>query len=159
MTVMHNSGRAPRNQYNRSFRMKSKRAQSATELVTYIGFSLIILLIFLIAIGAYEARVNWERKAVQARGMLWSISSEINGAAAVGDGYERFITLPARLPDNTNYSIVMKGSAQVVQIYWSEGEGGYGLPVTSSNLTGSFVPGSRNRITNTNGIINVEAVS
>ena len=159
MTVTHRSGRAPRNQHNRSVGMKSMKAQSSIELVTYIGFSLIILLIFLIAMGMYEARVNFERKAIQARGLLWTVSSEINGAAAVGDGYERFITLPARLPDKTNYSIIMKGSAQVVQIYWGEGQGGYGLPVTSANLTGSFVPGSRNRITNTNGIITVEAVS
>ncbi len=143
----------------RCIAMTSRRAQSAMELVTYISFSLVILLLFLIAMGIYEQQVNFERKAVQARGLLWSISSEINGAAAVGNGYERFINLPARLPDNTNYSIVMNTMTQYVQRYWGEGEGGYGLPVTSSNLTGAFVPGERNRITNTNGIIFVEGVS
>ncbi|VVC04946.1 Uncharacterised protein [Candidatus Burarchaeum australiense] len=135
------------------------RAQSATELVTYVGFSIFILMVFLLAMGVYEKQVNYERKAVQARGILWSLSSELNGAVAVGDGYERFVTLPARLPDNTNYSLVMVPVSQVLQIYWGDSEGGYGLPVTTPNMTGSFTPGAVNRITNTNGIINVEAVT
>jgi hypothetical protein len=130
------------------------RGQTAIELVTFLVLGILITLAFAISIGPYEGNLVRERKAVLGRDMLWTVAAEINGAASVGHGYSRTFQLPARLRDGTNFSMRIDAPAQAVRIYWGEGEGGYGLPMVTSNVTGQFVTGT-NTITNANGLIMV----
>jgi len=132
------------------------KGQSAIELITYLVIGLLITMVFLASIGPYEQNVMLERKAILGREILWKVAAELNGAASVGDGYERIMVLPGIMRDGSNYSIELDVEYQVVRIFWGEGGGGYGLPIITSNVTGSFQPGV-NRITNSDGVILVEA--
>jgi hypothetical protein len=136
---------------------KRKIGQSSIEFVTFVSLGLLITLLFLVVAQPYENSIRQERKDVLGKEMLWRVAAELNGAAAVGNGYERTFTLPQRLDDGTNYTLIISPTLQLVRIWWGEGEGGYGLPVITSNVTGSFSYGA-NRITNSNGLITVGAV-
>lgn len=129
-----------------------KRGQTAIELFTFLVIGILITVTFAIAIGPYEQNLVRERKAVLGREMLWEVAAELNGAAAVGHGYSRNFELPARLRDGTNFSVRIDAQAQAVRIFWGESEGGYGLPIVSSNVTGQLAPGM-NRIVNSHGYI------
>jgi len=130
--------------------------QSSIELITYISLGLIITLLFLAAVLPYENSIKAERKSVLGKELLWRVTAELNGAASVGNGYERTFALPQLLGDGTNYTLRIDAARQLVRIWWGEGEGGYGLPVITSNITGSFSYGA-NRITNSNGLVTVGA--
>ncbi|RLG19247.1 hypothetical protein DRN67_03230 [Candidatus Micrarchaeota archaeon] len=132
------------------------KGQSSIELVTYLAIGILITILFLLVLQPYERDIITERKAILAKEMLWRVTAELNGAASVGDGYSRLFTLPNSLSDGTNYSIRIDSEYQVVQIFWGDSEGAYGLPIATSNVTGSFVIGV-NRITNSDGLITVEA--
>jgi hypothetical protein len=127
------------------------------EFVTFVSLGLLITLLFLVMAQPYEASIRQERKNVLGKELLWRVAAELNGAAAVGDGYERTFRLPERLDDGTNYSLSISPTLQVVRIWWNVGEGGFGMPIITSNITGSFSPGE-NHIQNSNGLITVEAV-
>nr|WP_304765329.1 hypothetical protein [Candidatus Burarchaeum sp.] len=102
--------------------------------------SLLIFLLFLISIAPFENSINLERKKILAKEMLMSAAAELDSAVIAGDGYERRLTIPARLRDNTNFTLLADSETQSLMIIWGEG-GALGMKVLVSNVSGQFTHG------------------
>jgi len=132
------------------------RGQSALELVVLLVMSLLIFLLFLISIAPFENSINMERKRILAKEMLMSAAAELDSAAIAGDGYERRLTISARLRDNTNFTLLADPETQSLMIIWGEGSA-LGMKVIVSNVSGQFIHGP-NVIRNLQGTLVIEAV-
>lgn len=86
--------------------MKKCKAQVAIEFVTFVGISIVLLMIFL-GISAYYLKLSYERESVQtAEDLARLVKNEINIAAFVENGYSRDVDLPAKLKGE-DYSILI----------------------------------------------------
>ena len=130
------------------------RGQSAVELVILLSISIVIVLIFTLAIAPIEDRISAERRHILAKEVFMSAAAEMDSATISGDGYMRQFTVPARLRDNTNFTLFVNPEIQRIMIVWGQGNA-IGMKMLTSNVSGNFTHGPQ-LIRNAGGTVIIE---
>ena len=128
------------------------KAQASVELIVYVSIMLVIFGIAAVTASDKQKEIYDERVFAAAKNTLNAVVTEIDAAVSVGSGYSHKFSLPYTLSD-VDYSIGVDNQYQTVYIEWSEKN--YSLPLTTSNINGSFVKGE-NKISNRGGMITIE---
>ena len=127
------------------------KGQVAIELVTLIGIMLIVLLIFNSFTFDLQNRNLKQNLYLDAKGVCNILSSEINTATSIGDGYRAKFILPESLIERIDYGISITPSTKTVSITWLDRETWCGI--TTSNVTVNNLGKGNNRIANSKGEI------
>ena len=133
------------------------KGQSAFELVMLLIVNLIILLLFVISITPIENRISFERQRVLAREVVMTAAAEIDSAAIVGDGFERRLTVPERLRDNTNFTLIIEPEIQRLMIIWGDQGAALAVKILTANVSGNFTHGPQ-VIRNVRGTVVIEGI-
>ena len=126
------------------------RAQISMEFMTLLGILLAMLVIF--SLQAYFRTAELNVIAVRNAGesVCRELAFELNTAGAVGDGYEHYFVLPAKLNYGTEYSMEVDAGNGVVRANWSNGQ--CALPIVVAEVLGEPSNGP-NSIQNQGGVI------
>ena len=131
---------------------KTKRGQVAVELFALIAALVLIFLVITVIERDRDTMIYTQRVQMDGKRVSELVSTEINTAVIVGNGYTHRFSIPEFLASTTPYSIHVDGMHQYVEISW-EGDS-YLMPIITSNASATFKTGW-NTITNQNGNITI----
>ena len=126
-----------------------KRGQVAVELFALIGALVLIFLVISVVERDRDNTIYDQRVAMDAKRISEVVSTEINTAVVVGNGYSHRFALPEYLATDTNYTLSIDTAHQFVKLDWGTG-GEEIMPIITSNVTvssGALQPG-KGHITN-----------
>jgi hypothetical protein len=122
--------------------------QLTMEFMTYLGIVLFIVVLASFATISTGKDAQSESDQREAREIASKISSEINMAVEIGDGFYHKFTIPNNFRDGKNYTAETYG--RTVKISWEDRW--YVLPFIAQNITGMIYKGENN-ISNRGGVV------
>ncbi|HJN57254.1 MAG: hypothetical protein QF436_00930 [Candidatus Woesearchaeota archaeon] len=112
------------------------KSQSSTEFLILTGLGFLIVMVF-IALSANEVKEFRDQKEFfLLKDLALKLQKEASIAASVEDGYERTFTLPDKLENTVDYSIITQNS--VITVNSSKTVFSVRIP----DITGNFTKGS-----------------
>ncbi|MCX6777930.1 MAG: hypothetical protein NT157_03515 [Candidatus Micrarchaeota archaeon] len=130
----------------------SKMGQVAVEMFVLVGVLIVIFAIVSIIERNRSEFIYYQRLSMDGKRVAELVSTEINTAVIVGDGYSHNFSLPQFLAGNANYTVNVSTWEQFARVSWDGGD--HITPILTSNVTGvgNLTKGS-NQIRNTGGVI------
>ena len=115
---------------------------------------LIVLLIFNNFTYGLQNRNIEQNLKLNAKSVCNLLSSEINTAVSIGDGYSGKFTLPYSLIENIDYNLAITPSTKIITVSWLDKNTWCGI--ITSNVTVVSLNKGDNRVVNSKGEIIIE---
>jgi hypothetical protein len=125
-------------------------AQVSMEFIVLVSILILVLVTVIYYNSSFYVRINSAKDYNNAQTISDQISSEINLALDVGDGYSRSFYVPERISNSIDYNVTVSNYAVVLN--WNNGY--VTSTVLAKNISGNLIKG-QNLIRNLNGIIYV----
>jgi hypothetical protein len=125
-------------------------AQVSIEFIVLVSVLVLILATVVYYNSSFYVRINAAKDYNNAQGISDQISSEINLALRIGDGYSRSFYVPGSISNSIDYNITVNDYTVVLN--WNNGY--VTSTVLAKNISGNLNKG-QNIIRNLDGIIYV----
>ncbi len=123
-------------------------------MVAFVGFLVILFLVFAGASIQRQGEVLRSQYLVEAERIGTLVATHINTAASVGDGYSANFTLPPDLQGAPYYFLSFPEEERIV-VVWGTQNASFSAPVSTSQLLFN-VTSTSVRVRNQQGIVYVE---
>jgi len=126
------------------------KAQSAFEFMFIFGVFLSALILGIWISQTKTAEVVTTQRLMEIDDFLSDITAKVDTAWLEGEGFSSNVTLPAKIA-GFNYTITHSSNYIYIKVLGVD----YGKPLVTANLTGTFVPGTVQRLRNTGETIEI----
>jgi len=132
----------------------SQKAEVSTEFIAFFAILLLFFVFFIGIIGINNRDISESTIYTNAGKILDTVTNEINTASRI-EGYYRDFSIPEKLSDGENYSIVYYTDLRIIKIEWGQGKNII-ENMDTNNVTGSIIAGD-NKIKNEYGEVKINA--
>ena len=130
-------------------KMILKKSQTAMEFFVLIGLASLTTVVFILASLDQIKEFYDKREDIVIKDLALKLQTEINLAATSENGYHRQFTIPEKLRDTINYSVVIKKNETLI-VYSDKSLYAVSIPKVSGNITKNT-----NTITKSGGVVNL----